>query len=315
MGRPAEEPRHIPVLYAEALAALAIRPDGIYVDGTAGGGSHALGIARQLRGGRLLALDRDGSAVARVRERLAGYPQASVHQANYGELDSVLRAEGVDAIDGLLIDAGLSSFQLDDPERGFSFQEAGPLDMRMDARDESAQRYLRRVPERELAQVLRDFGDVKPAKRIAKAICQRRGAGGLETTQDLVATVGEALPFVEGTPIEVRTVFQAVRMAVNKELQWLDAGIRQAADWLKPGGRLAVISFHSGEDRVVKRIFRDASRVERVLRPDGRVARVIAPRLRMVTRKPILPGEGEIRSNPRAKSAKLRVAERLPEEE
>lgn len=303
---------HVPVMAEEALHWLALRPHGVYVDGTAGGGGHSEAIARQLEGGRLIALDRDLEAVARVRQRLAAYPCATVYPSNYGEMASALAACGVEAVDGVLIDAGLSSVQLDDPARGFSFQVDGPLDMRMD-RDSgmTARDFLRSATEAELAAVLRNFGDVGPAKRIAHAIARRCGEGRMERTGDLVAAVCEALDFVSGVPEETRTVFQAVRMAVNGELMWLERGLQAAVAALKPGGRLVVISFHSGEDRVVKNVLRDASRPARLLRPDGRQRAVTPARLRLLTPKPVLPSAEEQYLNPRAKSAKLRAAERL----
>jgi 16S rRNA (cytosine1402-N4)-methyltransferase len=201
--------------------------------------------------------------------------------------------------------------QLDTADRGFSFQGDGPLDMRMDtteARD--AATLLADASAAELAAVLRTFGDVNQAGRIASAIVRRREAGQLARTSDLVAAVKEALPFVNGVPEEVRTVFQAVRMAVNRELHWLEAGLRQGIERLRPGARYVVISFHSGEDRVVKDIFREASRPVRTLYPDGRTKEERPPRLRVITPKPVQADAAETAANPRAKSARMRVAER-----
>jgi len=306
---------HIPVLAEEALYWLRIDPAGIYVDGTAGAGGHAERIARLLPSGRLIALDRDAEAVARVSKRLSGFPCVSVHHANYGAMAAVLADLGVESVDGILIDAGLSSPQLDDPDRGFTFQADGPLDMRMDrSRGPAAWEWLKTVTEAELAGILRQYGDVGPARRIARSLCQRRAAQRLERTGDVAEAVAEALDFVTRAPEETRTVFQALRMAVNEELRWLEEGLRQGVGLLKPGGRIVAIAFHSGEDRVVKNVFREASRTQRLIYSDGRVRSVTPARLRVLTPKPVVPGTEEIHGNPRAKSAKLRAAERRMDE-
>lgn len=311
----AETGGHIPVLAEEVLYWLRIDPAGTYVDGTAGAGGHSEQIARQLTSGRLIALDRDLEAVARASKRLADFACASVYHANYGAMAAVLAELGIEAVDGILIDAGLSSVQLDDPERGFTFQADGPLDMRMDrTTGPAALEWLKSVTEPELAGVLRQYGDVGPARRIARSICRRRAAQQLERTRDVAEAVAEALDFVAGVPEETRTVFQALRMAVNEELHWLEEGLHQGVGLLRPGGRIVAIAFHSGEDRVVKNVFREESRVQRLTYPDGRVRSVTPARLRVLTPKPVLPGDEEIRSNPRAKSAKLRVAERRVDE-
>ncbi len=309
---PRPEARHVPVLAEAALEWLAVRPGGVYVDATAGAGGHASRIAAALRGGRLIALDRDRSALELARTRLAGFSGVEFRRANYAELEAVLAEAGVVGVDGVLIDAGCSSMQLDDPARGFSFQEEGPLDMRMDAESgEPAGAFLARTTERELAAMLRRYGDIGPARRIARAILARRDAGRLATTTDLAAAVSEGLPFVRGVPDEVRTCFQAIRMAVNRELEWLEQGLAAAAHVLNPGGRLVVIAFHSGEDRVVKQFFQGQARKRRELHPDGRVKQVIPPRLRILTPRPVLPSPEEVESNPRSASAKLRAAARL----
>ena len=303
---------HTSVMAEEALHWLAIRPDGIYVDATAGAGGHAALIAEQLTAGRLVALDRDPLAVVMATERLASFPQATVLRAEYGGMAEALASLGISRVDGVLIDAGCSSMQLDTESRGFSFQADGPLDMRMDPkRGESALELLRRLSEGELETVLRDYGDVGPAGRIAGHLKKRVLAGTLQTTLDLVEAVSEALPFVSGTPNEVRTVFQAIRIAVNDELNGLRRGIESAIECLAEDGRLVVISFHSGEDRVVKQVMREASRKKRVLYPDGRVRSVEPKRLKVLTSGPILASEAELRDNSRSKSAKLRAALRI----
>ncbi len=305
---------HIPVLAGPALEWLRVQPEGTYVDATAGAGGHGVLIAEQLQGGRLIALDRDPVAVRLASKRLDSFPCAAVYHGNYGTMAGVLAELAVTGVDGILIDAGLSSMQVDNGSRGFSFQSDGPLDMRMDSsQGPTAIDYLAGVSEPELTAVLRDYGDVGPARRIARTVIERRNAGRLQSTVDLAAAVASALDFVQGVPAEVRTVFQAVRMAVNEELRWLERGIEEAIGLLRPGGRLVVISFHSGEDRTVKRAFREASRRKRLLFPDGRVKQVLPPRVRVLTASPVAPDDTEIASNPRSKSAKLRAVERLKE--
>lgn len=306
---------HVPVLAEAAIELLSVRPEGVYVDCTVGAGGHAERVAQRLTTGRLIGLDRDATALALARERLAGYAGVELVHRNYRELAEVLAGRGVDAVDGVLIDAGVSSMQLDAAERGFSFQETGPLDMRMDpSQTLTAARWLAQASRDELVETLKTLGDVRPAGRVADAIVARREAGRMATTGDLAEAVREALPFVKGMPEEVRTVFQAVRMAVNEELGGLREGVEQAAKALRPGGRMVVIAFHSGEDRVVKRFIREASRPRRELLPDGRVARVTPPMLRDLTGKPVRPDAAETAANPRAASARLRAAERLPGE-
>lgn len=303
---------HVPVMAGPAIEWLNVRPDGVYVDCTAGSGGHAELIARRLRGGRLIAIDRDPAAVAMCRERLDTFEYVEVVHGNYGELADLLRDAGVSEVDGLLIDAGVSSMQIDTAARGFSFQEDGPLDMRMDTSlPGNAREYLGRVTREELARELRRYGDVGPAGRVASAIISRRDDGRLDRTGDLAQAVREALHFVHGEPEEIRTVFQAVRIAVNKEYWWLEAGLRQGIDLLRSGGRLVAIAFHSGEDRIVKETFRAASRRERLLYPDGRVRETRPARLRVLTPKPVTPSSEEVMVNARAKSARMRVGERL----
>lgn len=303
---------HTPVLAGPVLEWLRIRPDGVYVDCTAGGGGHAELIAGRLEGGRLIALDRDPLAVRLAGERLARFAGVRVVHANYDRLRQVLLECGVNTADGILLDAGVSSMQIDDPTRGFSLQDDGPLDMRMNPTEgQTALEYLKGVDPDELTRVLRTYGDVGPAGRVARVLSRQAREGTLRTTRDLVRAVQESLSFVRGIPEEVRTVFQAIRIAVNNELGSLEAGLSQAIDCLSAGGRLAVISFHSGEDRIVKNAFNAAARPKREFHADGRTKTVQEPLIRVLTRKPVLPEQEEIRANPRSHSAKLRVAERL----
>ena len=304
---------HVPVLAGPVLQYLQIREDGVYVDCTAGAGGHSTLIAERLsEKGTLIAIDRDPVAVTLTRERVKSFPQVQVVRGNYRDLAAKLAERGITELDGVLIDAGVSSMQLDDPERGFSFQETGPLDMRMDPEaGHSAAEYLERVEELELARILREYGDLRLAKRIANAICRRRGSAPLKTTKDLADVVAEVFDFVQGTPEETRTVFQAIRIAVNEELEGLESVLHQAIDMLRSGGRLVCITFHSGEDRIAKAVFRAAAQKRRVLHPDGRVKEVLPPVMKVLTRKPLKPSKDEIRANPRARSAKLRAAERV----
>ena len=304
---------HVPVLAGPAVEYLRIREDGVYVDCTAGAGGHSALIAERLsERGTLVALDRDPAAVKLTRERLKPYAQVQVVRGDYRDLAAMLSERGIAELDGVLIDAGVSSMQLDDPERGFSFQETGALDMRMDPETGvSAADYLERVEESELARILREYGDLKRAKRIAKALCRRRESAPFKTTTDLADAVAEVFDFVRETPEETRTVFQAIRIAVNEELEGLERGLHQAIDLLRAGGRVVCITFHSGEDRIAKNVLRAAAQKRRVLHPDGRVKEVLPAVMKVLTRKPVRPTKDEIRTNPRARSAKLRAAEKL----
>lgn len=304
---------HVPVLAGPALEYLRVRADGVYVDCTAGAGGHSALIAERLGpGGRVIAIDRDARAVALARARLEGRPQAVVIQGNYGDLVAVVGKMGVEEVDGVLIDAGVSSMQLDDAARGFSFQMDGPLDMRMDpSTGETAAELLARIDEKGLTEMLVDFGDVPKARSIARRIVERREASPLKTTRDLVDVLIEVYHTHGRMPDETRQVFQAVRIAVNGELDSLERGIRAAVDLLKGEGRLVCITFHSGEDRIVKNALREASRETKETYPDGRVRAVTPPKLRLLTKRPITADAAEVRANPRAASARLRAAEKV----
>ena len=305
------EPPHVPVMLAETLDYLNIRPDGAYVDCTAGAGGHSEAIARQLNQGRLLALDRDPNAVALAAERLAPFPTATVVHADYREVAKAVAESGLGLLDGVLIDAGVSSMQLDTASRGFSFQADGPLDMRMDpTQGLSALEMLEAMTQDDIAAMLRAYGDIRPAGRIARVIRERADAGTLVTTGDLASAVSEALDLGGKRAEETRAVFQAVRIAVNDELRGLADALASAAPLLRPGGRLVVIAFHSGEDRVAKLALRELARVRRELHPDGRVKQTHPPLLKVLTPSPVAPSPGELRTNPRSKSARMRAAER-----
>ncbi|MDD3528886.1 MAG: 16S rRNA (cytosine(1402)-N(4))-methyltransferase RsmH [Gallionellaceae bacterium] len=306
-------PAHITVLLDEAVTALAVRPDGTYVDATFGRGGHSRAILAHLEAnGRLLALDRDAEAVAAGQawqdERF------SIGQAPFSQLAEVAHARGVDAADGILFDLGVSSPQIDTPERGFSFRHDAPLDMRMDTtRGVSAAEWLNEAPEDEIARVVREYGEERFAKSVARAIVAARAQEPIATTRQLARIVAGAVRTRERGQDPATRTFQAVRIHVNRELEELAAALPRAVDLLRPGGRLAVISFHSLEDRMVKRFLRDEARGEElppeIPVPAGAIAK---GRLRLVGRA-IRPSAAEVARNPRARSAVLRVAERTLE--
>ncbi|MGQ9833616.1 MAG: 16S rRNA (cytosine(1402)-N(4))-methyltransferase RsmH [Candidatus Villigracilaceae bacterium] len=306
MGTP-----HQPVLYHEIIHALQPKSPGFYVDGTVGAGGHARGILEACApDGRLLGLDLDPQALALAGETLAPYqPRFHLIQASYAALDSVLLQLGWPPVQGILLDLGLSSMQVDHPERGFSFLHDGPLDMRFDPRQAvSAADLVNTLPQAELADILYRYGEERNARQIARAIVQARP---VQTTRQLAAVI-EAVSPRRGDRLHPATrTFQALRIAVNRELDAIQSALPQAVAALAPGGRLAIISFHSLEDRLVKEFFRRESRdclcpPRQPVCTCGHVAT-----LKEITRKPVTPTEAEIEQNPRARSAKLRVAEKI----
>lgn len=308
---------HRPVLLPEALAYLQVRPGGRYIDATFGGGGHTRAIleASQLDG-TVLALDADRKAISRAIELGERYPgRLTIRHANFAEIGAVAREAGFRQVDGVLLDLGLSSFQLASPERGFSFRSTGPLDMRFNqsAAGPTAADIVNTYAERDLAQLLFDYGEEPKARRIARAIVAAREAGRIETTAQLAALVERAAGGRRGQPIHPATrTFQALRIAVNRELDVLQDALQRALDLLMPGGRLVVISFHSLEDRIVKTFFRARAR-GCVCPPEVPVCICNhQPELRILTPKPIRPSEEEQALNPRSRSALLRAAERLP---
>jgi 16S rRNA (cytosine1402-N4)-methyltransferase len=304
---------HVPVLLDEAIEGLGIgaRPDGVYVDGTFGRGGHSRRILERLgEGGRLIALDRDADAVAAgaaIRD-----PRFTLRHATFSRLREVLAAEGIERVDGVLLDIGVSSPQIDDPARGFSFRADGPLDMRMDrSSGETAAQWLARAEEEDIREVIERHGEERFAKQVAKAIVAARSAGPLTGTRQLADLVGQAVRTREPGQDPATRTFQALRIHVNQELEELPLGLAQALEVLAPGGRLAVISFHSLEDRIVKRFMRDAARPgELPERLPVRAAELPPARMRLVGRAQKAKAE-EVRANPRARSAVLRVAEKL----
>ncbi len=304
---------HAPVLREAFADFLVVRKSGRYVDATFGRGGHARAVlARLAPEGRLLALDRDPEAVAAAEALAREDSRCVARHAAFSELAFVLDELGWDAVDGVGFDLGVSSPQLDDPARGFSFRQPGPLDMRMDpTRGEPLARKLARVSERRLAEVLRAYGDERYARRIAAAILRAFRRGEIRDTAALAEVVARAVPRTRGRIHPATRTFQALRIWVNDELEELRRGLAAAIERLAPGGRLVVISFHSGEDRIV----RDAIEAEvRGCICPPRLPCVCGrkPRLRWVQKKPIRPSEDEVARNPRARSARLRVAERLP---
>jgi 16S rRNA (cytosine1402-N4)-methyltransferase len=304
---------HQPVLLTEVLQGLAVRPDGIYVDGTFGRGGHAGAILALLGPrGRLLAMDKDPAAVESAERQFGGDPRFEIEQGAFTMLNRIVRERALDGrVNGLLLDLGVSSPQLDDASRGFSFSMTGPLDMRMDpTAGISAAEWLENASERDITQVLKTYGEERFARRIARSIVASRQTTPLQTTAQLAELIAAAVPVREQHKHPATRSFQAIRIFINHELDDIRDVLVQVPDVLAPRGRLAVISFHSLEDRIVKRFIRDEYRGE-APPPEFPLAGMdYQPRLRPVG-KAIHPGAAEIRTNPRARSAVLRVAERL----
>lgn len=302
--------QHQPVLYHEIIHALQPKNEGFYVDGTLGAGGHARGILEACApDGRLLGLDVDPQALALARETLAPYGErARLIQASYTSLVELLHEIGWEKVDGILLDLGLSSMQLDTPERGFSFQQDAPLDMRFDpASPTTAADLVNTLSQAELADLIYRYGEERASRRIAQAIVRARP---LRTTRQLTAVIESVLPR-RGHVHPATQTFQALRIAVNQELDRVENVLPQAAAALRSGGRLAIISFHSLEDRIVKEYFRRESR-DCVCPPKQPVCTCgHKATLKEIARKPIAPGEAEVKANPRARSAKLRIAEKL----
>lgn len=306
---------HIPVMVEEVLALLNVKEDGFYVDATIGSGGHSEKILTHLKKGLLIGIDVDPEAIRICSEKFSGDKRVRLFNTNYSQIETVLDKAGVQEVDGILIDAGLSSFALDNPERGFSFQMDGPLDMRMDTNSNfTAQDLLSSVDENSLTEILREYGDVPKPRKVAKSILRRRDAGELNRIFDLVEAIKEAYGTPYKVPEETRQIFQAIRIAVNDELKNLERCLISSFRRLKINGRLVVITFHSGEDRIVKTFFITVSRPVQEKTKDGRLILEAPPLATLLTPKPLLPTPDEIRNNPRAKSAKLRAIEKIRHE-
>lgn len=308
------EQGHLPVLKNEVLQALAIQANGIYIDVTYGRGGHSRAILQRLGAcGRLLVMDRDPDAVAHADKHVAGDARCTVLCGRFSQLSEKLHNLQLEGrVSGMLFDLGVSSPQLDTASRGFSFRLQGPLDMRMDSSfGITAASWLATVEEKELTTTLRNLGEERYARRIARSIVERRQSQAIETTADLSALVAAAVPTREPGKHPATRTFQAIRMRVNHELEELETVLPQTLTWLRPGGRLVVISFHSLEDRRVKRFIREQSKGD-PYPPDLPVrADQLSPTLRTMG-KPVRARDDEIEVNPRARSAVLRIAERLP---
>lgn len=306
---------HVSVLRGEAIDALRIRPDGVYIDGTLGGGGHSLEIVRRLTSGRLIGIDRDPQALAAAAERLEPYgARVTLVHANFRRIDAIARDLGVSGVDGILLDLGVSSHQLDEAQRGFSYMADAPLDMRMDGGDSlSAYTVVNEWQQETLRRILYDYGEERYAPQIAAAICRAREKAPIRTTLELVEAIRAAMPAsaLREKQHPAKRSFQAIRIAVNDELASIEAAMRAAIPLLNAGGRLAVISFHSLEDRIVKSTIADASRG--CTCPPSFPVCVCGrkPQVKPITKKPITAGEAELSENPRARSAKLRVCEKL----
>lgn len=303
---------HVPVLRDEVLAALVIRADGCYLDATFGRGGHTAAILERLGpSGCVLALDRDPAAIAAGRKRFSHEGRLRLVHRAFGELSQAACDAGVSAVDGVLLDLGVSSPQLDDPARGFSFLQNGPLDMRMDySTGASAAAWLAKVPERELVRVLFEYGEERYARRIAHAVDARRREAPIRTTAELAAIVSAAVTAREPGKHPATRTFQAIRIAVNEELEQLRRALEQVIGLLAPAGRLCVISFHSLEDRIVKQFIQQHSHDDPVYAGLPHVPEHARAKLRRIGRA-MHPSTAEVSANPRARSAILRVAEKV----
>ena len=307
--------KHEPVLLNEVLEWMNVQPDGVYCDGTLGGGGHSGAILKASGGtARLYGIDRDENAILAASERLKDYPGFTAIRGNFHDAKKLLEEAGAEALDGALLDLGVSSPQLDTAERGFSYHEDAPLDMRMDQRQTmTAADLLNTADEREIMEVIRDYGEEKWAARIARIICEHRAEKPFETTFDLVHAVDAAIPKAvrrkdDGHP--ARRTFQAIRIAVNDELKPLEQALKDLTDCLKPGGRICVITFHSLEDRIVKRCFKTLEN-PCICPPKAPICTCgRKPVVKVLAGGAVAPSKEEIERNPRSRSAKLRVAEK-----
>lgn len=303
---------HIPVLLNETIDGLNINENGIYVDGTAGGGGHSAEILSHLKDGKLVSIDQDPDAIRYVRERFKDNPNSIIIKGNFSDMKELLNARGIYCVDGVMLDIGVSSHQLDTSERGFSFHEDAPLDMRMSQSGQSAADLVNTLSYAELARIINNYGEEKYASSIARNIVKAREEKRIETTLELAQIIKNSVPQkVRRDTHPARKTFQALRIAVNRELEVLEKGLDDAFELLSGGGRLAVITFHSLEDRIVKQ--KMAHWCEGCTCPKDFPVCVCGnkPKAKLINRKPIIAGEQELGLNVRSRSAKLRVCEKL----
>lgn len=306
--------KHVSVLLNECIEALDIKEGGIYVDCTMGGGGHSSKILGKLKKtGRLIGIDQDTNALEASGKRLKEYDNVTYIHDNFYNIDSILENLNIDKVDGILMDLGVSSHQLDEAERGFSYMKDAPLDMRMDRNQSlSAYEVVNTYSEEALYRIIKEYGEERFAKKIARIIAERRATKPVETTFELVDIIKAAIPAKfrkEGHP--GKKTFQAIRIEVNQELQILDKAIKDSIGRLNHGGRIAIITFHSLEDRLVKNIFKEQENPCSCPKDFPQCVCGKKPTIKIITRKPIIPGDKEMDENPRSKSAKLRVAEKL----
>jgi len=303
---------HYSVMKNEAIEGLAIKPDGVYLDCTAGGGGHSLEIVKRLENGKLIAVDQDPAAIEAAGRRLSEYSdKVRFARSNFSEIESVL---GDTRVDGVLIDLGVSSYQLDTPERGFSYNHDAPLDMRMNPDAAfTARELVNNYSEQELRRVIRDWGEERFASRISSFIVDERERRPIETTFELVEIIKKAIPAAarDKGPHPAKRTFQAIRIEVNRELDIIEPTIRSLAPLMNSGGRIAIITFHSLEDRIVKQTYQ--SLASGCTCPSDFPICVCGkkPTFKIITKHPIVPGEKELEENPRSRSAKLRIAEKI----
>lgn len=306
---------HLSVLLDACIEGLSIRPDGVYVDGTLGGAGHSSQIASRLTTGRLIGIDRDGVALEAAKERLAPWAdRVTLVHDNFSNIDQILTDLGIDGVDGILLDLGVSSPQLDDGARGFSYMTDAPLDMRMDRTAPlNAQIVVNEWPQEELQRILYTYGEERYAPQIARSICRRRETAPIRTTLELVDVIRSAMPpaALREKQHPAKRSFQAIRIAVNDELGAVEQVMKDAISRLNPGGRLAVITFHSLEDRIVKSAMAEAAKG--CTCPPSFPVCVCGrkPRVKLISRKPITASQAELEQNPRARSAKLRICEKI----
>lgn len=304
---------HVPVLLSQTIDSLNIKENGLYLDGTAGGGGHSYAIATKLTSGHLYSIDQDPDAIKEVSKRLQNLP-VTIIQSNFSEMDTVLKKQGDIKMDGILLDLGVSSHQLDDCSRGFSYHQEAPLDMRMSQSGQSAYDFINTLSAEELSQIFFEYGEEKFARNIAKAIVNYRNSEEIKTTTQLAEIVASAVPAAARRGKHpARKVFQALRIAVNRELDILPNAIETAFRCLKPGGRLSIITFHSLEDRIVKDKFNEF-KTGCICPPQFPVCVCHrTPAAKLILKKPIIADEQELVLNPRSRSAKLRCVEKIHE--